>query len=189
MKRFSHQSNTALHQLSASELDAGTDRAENHETRVDDEILKCIPKAFAIDSPESANWLVRKIVEARQYASRVKAWAEQEQRRAERDEKALMFLFGRQLEAWAAGEITALDGKRKSLALPSGTVGFRKTPSKLVIDDEDTVLRWARTNCPRAVVVMEKLSKSALEYHAQETGEIPASGAHIEPVSDRFFIR
>ena len=34
---------------------------------VDLEVLKSVPKAFAIDCEEHANWLVRKIVAARQY--------------------------------------------------------------------------------------------------------------------------
>ena len=50
-----------------------------------------------------------------------------------------MFLFGRQLEHWAKDAIVKLNGKRKSLALPAGTVGFRGVAAKMVIDDQKEV--------------------------------------------------
>jgi len=109
------------------------------DAEVDIEVLSGVPKAFAIDCEDHANWLVKKIVSARSYADHVKKWAEQEQRRAEREEHTLMFLFGRQLEMWARDQIALLH-KRKSLALPAGTVGFRTIAAKLVIDDEKRVL-------------------------------------------------
>src|SRR5215210_14168 len=78
------------------------------DAEVDLEVLRTIPKAFAIDSGSAANWLVRKIISARLYCQRVKEWAEQEQRRAAREEETLMFLFGRQIEGWAKAEIEKL---------------------------------------------------------------------------------
>src|SRR4051812_10376686 len=91
----------------------------------DSEILSTIPKEFRIDCEDHANWLIRKISDARQYAARVKEWAEQELRRAQREEQTLLFLFGRQIESWTECEIAKLKGRRKSLALPAGIVGFR----------------------------------------------------------------
>src|SRR4051794_29700288 len=76
---------------------------------VDLEVLKTVPKQFRIDDEQSANWLVRKVIAAREYGERVKAWAEQERRRAEREERTLMFLFGRQIEVWAKCEIEKLN--------------------------------------------------------------------------------
>ena len=100
-----------------------------------------------------------------------------------------MFLFGRQIEAWVRSEVEKLNGKRKSLALPAGTVGFRTIAAKLVIDDENVVLSWARINLPEAVVVTEKLSKSAINENTATTGEIPCDGVHLEPAAERFFIK
>ena len=65
------------------------------------EILKVIPKAFEIDCESAANWLVRRIVSAREYAVHVKDYAERERRRSEREEMTLMYLYGRQLERWS----------------------------------------------------------------------------------------
>src|SRR4051812_37830723 len=106
---------------------------------MDIEIMRSVPKAFAIDCENHANWLVRRIVAAREYSQRVKAWAEQEQNRAAREEQTLMFLFGRQIESWARDEIKKLH-KRKSLNLPAGAVGFRAVSACLQVDNEDVVL-------------------------------------------------
>jgi phage host-nuclease inhibitor protein Gam len=159
------------------------------DAEVDIEVLKLVPKQFAIVDEKTANWLVKKIISARQYAQRVKDWAEQEQRRAEREEMTLLFLFGRQIENWAKEEITLLNGKRKSLGLPAGTVGFRTIAPKLVIDDENVVLKWAKENLPAAVAVVEKLSKSAINDYAEQTGVVPDDGIHMEPAAERFFIK
>ena len=62
------------------------------DAEVDLEILKTVPKQFSIDSEKAANWLIRKVLNARNYAAAVKEWAAREQRRAEREEQTLMFL-------------------------------------------------------------------------------------------------
>lgn len=158
------------------------------DSEVDIEVLKSVPKEFCIDSEERANWLVKKIIAARDYSERVKSWCEQEQRRAAREEQTLLFLFGRQIEAWAKSEIAKLR-KRKTLSLPAGAVGFRSVGPRLVIDDEAVVLSWAKANLPDAVVVTEKLSKAVINEHAEKVGVIPDEGVHLEPASEKFFIR
>lgn len=159
------------------------------DAEVDVEVLKIVPKQFSIEDEKSANWLVKRIIAAREYAERVKKWADQEQRRADREETTLLFLFGRQIEAWAKGEIEKLNGRRKSICLPGGTVGFRHENPKLVIDDEDTVLQWARHNLSDAIHTVEKLSRSVIKTHFESTGEFPAEGAHVEPAAEKFHIR
>ena len=59
------------------------------------------PEAFRVCDEASANWVVRRIAEARKYAEHVEAWAATELRRAEREERFLLERFGPQLEAWA----------------------------------------------------------------------------------------
>lgn len=155
---------------------------------VDIEVLESVPKQFAIIDDRSANWLVKRIVAARDYADRVKQWAEQEQRRAAREEQTLLYLFGRQAEEWAREEIAKTKSKRKSLNLPAGPIGFRRCPARLVVDDEATVLEWARTSCPAAVQTVERLSKSALNTHFGNNGELPPDGARVDPAQEKFFV-
>src|SRR5688500_10586408 len=129
-----------------------TERVE----QASEDLSKVGNSEFVIDSPERANWLVRKIVECRQYAARAREFAEREQRRAAREERTLLYLFGRQLETWAAWEIAARGGRQKSISLPAGTVGYRTVGPKLVIDDEAVALAWARQHVPEAVVTTER---------------------------------
>jgi hypothetical protein len=159
------------------------------DAEVDLEILKTVPKAFAINNAETASWLVRKVLNARRYAERVKQWAEQEQRRAAREEQTLMFLFGRQLETWASDQIAFPVSRRKSINLPSGIIGFRTMNASLQIDEEETVLSWARKHLPSAVITKVSLSRSILKDHFEKTGAVPDVGAHIEPTTERFYIR
>lgn len=156
---------------------------------LDLEVLKGIPKGFVIDSEEKANWLVRKVGEARKYSEHVKEWADRELRRAAREEQMLMFLFGRQIESWTRDEIDKLRGRRKSLNLPAGSVGFRSTPPRIVVDDETQVLLWAKRFLPTAVIVVEKLAKSILNDHCGTTGEIPEVGVHVESAGEKFYIK
>lgn len=157
------------------------------DAEVDIEVLKAVPKAFEIDSEGAANWLVRKVISARQYASHVKDWAERERRRAEREEMTLLFLYGRQLERWTREQIELLGGRRKSICLPSGTLSFRKQNVSLVIDDEAVLLEWARRNVPTAIQKIEKLMKMPINQHFAETGELP-DGTHLQPEYEKFSI-
>jgi len=147
------------------------------------------PESFAVNDARQANWLVRRIVESRQYREHVQEWAAQELKRAEADEARLMYMFGSQLRAWASAEIEGHGGRRKSVALPAGTVGFRTAPVKLIVDDEKSVVAWAKTHHPEMVVVVEQVAKSALNDLLAQTGEIPEAGVHIEPAMEKFFVK
>ncbi len=144
---------------------------------------------FEIDSPEKASWLVRKIVECRLYGTRAKAFAEREQCRAAREEQALWQRFGGQLEAWVQHMIAASGGRRKSVSFPAGTVGYRRVGPKLIVEDKEAVLRWAKEHVPDAVVVTERLLKAKLNEVMETTGLIPDEGVHFEPATERLFVR
>jgi hypothetical protein len=151
--------------------------------------LPAPPETFQVNDEASANWVVRKVVEARAYAERVAEWAERERRRAQHEEAFFLMRYGPQLQAWCRSEIAKLKGRRKSLNLPAGCAGFRSAPAKLVIDDEAVVLTWAKAECPKAVVVTEKLSRTELNAHFDRTGEVPDAGAHVQDAQDNFYIR
>ena len=138
----------------------------------------------------AANWVVRKVVSARQYAARVKAWAASEVKRAEREEAFFLWRFGPELEAWCDRQLAANDhpSPKKSLNLPAGTVGRRTVPSKLEIVASDRAMSWARRQCQDAIQVTEKLSKSALNEHFADTGELP-DGTTLTDAEDVFYIK
>jgi hypothetical protein len=158
------------------------------DAEVDIEILRVVPQKFSICDERSANWLVRKIIAARDYGQHVKEWAELERRRAEREEQTLLFLFGKQIEAWTKDQVEILGGRKKSISLPGGgTLGFRKKNPLLVVDDEVMVIKWAKLNLTGAIEICESLRKSVLNDHFNLTGEVPPD-CHVEPAAERFYI-
>src|SRR4051794_18651588 len=111
-----------------------------------------VPEGFHVHDMATANWVLRRITEAAAYRQHVKQWADLEIRRADREEEWFRHRFGIQLAEWARDEIANLRGRRKSIALPAGVVGFRTVAPKLVVDDEAAVLAWAHVHFPEAVV-------------------------------------
>lgn len=81
-----------------------------------------------------------------------------------------------------------LHGRRKTIYLPGGSVGFRHMTAKLVVDDETLVIPWAQQNCPDAVQTVTHLSRSVLAQLFKVTGEIPPAGVHVEPEREMFHV-
>jgi len=148
-----------------------------------------VPEHFCVHDDESANWVIRKVVECRAYAKRCAEWAEREQARAKHEEIFFLFRYREQLITYARGKIAEQGGRRKSVTLPAGVIGFRKDPPKIVVDDEAAVIAWAREHHPDLIRVVEHLSKSGLNDHVKQTGELPDVGAHIEGEREDFYMR
>jgi hypothetical protein len=146
------------------------------------------PEQFEVRDRSSAEWLVRKVVEAEAYMARVKHQADREIRRTQQERDFLLMRYGLQLERSTETELLKHKGRRKSVLLLAGTVGFRQTQPKLIIDDQFAIIKWAKRCCRSAVVTVERLSKTALKTHLTTTGEVPA-GAHVEPARQKFYVR
>lgn len=144
---------------------------------------------FAITDARGANWLVRKINESREYARRVDEWAAEEKARAAQVEKGLLERFGEQLETFARQAIEEQPGRaRKSLNLPGGTIGFRAQPVRLRVVEEDVVIEWARGNLPGAIRVTERISKTDLNAHFEQNGEMPP-GTALDAEAEKFYVK
>ena len=133
--------------------------------------------------------MIKKIVECRIYADRCDEWCAREKNRARRDEEFFLFRFGAQLADFIRQKIAGDRGRRKSVSLPAGVVGFRTEAEKIVVDDEDAVVKWVRENHPEFITTVERLSRSGLNEHIQRTGELPDAGLHIEPAREKFYVR
>jgi hypothetical protein len=179
-------------------------------------VVEAVPRAgdaFVVADETSANWVVRKIQDARIYAERVAAWADLERRRAGREETYFLMRFGRQLEDWTRMRLDQQVGKRKSIHLPAGTLGFRKQLPRLNVIDETTFLQWARENLPEAIRVTvtasgreaaqlrewqrircpsaqieETVAKSIVNPSAFGTGEVPGGTEWLQP-ADKFYVK
>ena len=113
----------------------------NAESLADETELESLaPARFEVCDCSSAEWLVRKIVEADAHAMRVKTQAQREIRRTLRERDFLLFRCGPQLVRWTREQLEATKGRRKSVLLLSGTVGFRQISPKLVVDNMLAVL-------------------------------------------------
>ena len=150
-------------------------------------IERQVDDAFHVHDAASANWVVRKIIESRTYAARVKAWAELEQRRAQREEDFLLRRFGGELEAWARQQVAEQHDGRRSVSLPAGSVGFRTEPRRLAITDDNRLIAWCRANLPCAIRVIESVPKTPLMEHIKLTGEVP-DGAELHGGGERFCV-
>ena len=161
----------------------------------------------------TANWVVRKIMEARQYRLRVEAWAAAEIQRAESQEQSLWRRFSRELENWTQQELLRRRQPTKSLPLPAGTLGFRSTPSRLLVTDESILARWCETHLPTAVRLSlelagplvpvvrqymvanyptvrcsEQVLRKELDQYFRKSGEVP-DGCAVTDSAPRFFLK
>ena len=167
--------------------DAADERSTVHEAGHDTFELD-VPPAFAIRDAATANWLVRRVVEAREHAVRAKAWAATKVRRVEREESQLLYLFGQQLQTWVRAELERLRHRRRTVFLPDGQVGYRRNPGRMLVEDEAAALAWAREHCPEAVRVTLSLNKTVLRETA-ERGNVIIPGARTVEPADEFFLR
>lgn len=172
-----------------------------------------VPERFEVRDGRTANWVVRKVVEARAYAGRVEAWAAAEVRRVRREEQWLLRHFGGQLQGWVEAQLAVRGGRCRSLRLPGGQVGFRSTPATVMIADQHVLAAWCREHLPHAyglrvasrgeaahllrdmigesrqgLAVREEVFVSEVKKHLDVTGELPPGAAVMEP-RQRFFIK
>lgn len=148
-----------------------------------------IPERFHVHDEVSANWVVRQIAERRAYAKRCVEWCEREQARAKHEEDFFLYRFGEQLKGYVRQTLAEQGGRRKSVALPGGTIGFRSVPSHLVVMNEEAVISWAKAHKPDLVKTTEAISRSGLSDHFHATGEMPDTGVQIEPAREKFFVK
>ena len=168
---------------------------------------------FVVHDEASANWVVRKVCEARTYVSRVDAWAATETRRTLREAQWLLDRFGPQIEVWVQAELAIRGGKRRSLKLPAGQVGFRTTPQTFRLTEEPLVAHWCRRNLPDALryqvaargkaacqlwamfskkkmdlEVKDGVSFAKVKEYIKATGELPPGIVPVDE-NDTFYIR
>jgi hypothetical protein len=150
--------------------------------------LREVDEQFTVRDEKSAAWVVRKIVEERAYRDRVSAWCEAETRRSERREQFLMHRFSGELADWTRRRLKQQYGSRRSIHLPSGVIGFRTEPTRIVVADEQKLIAWCSRHLPSAVKVVESMLKSEISAHIKSSGECP-DGAELAGGGEKFFIK
>lgn len=177
-----------------------------------DELSAQVSEHFSVRDEQTANWVVRRVNEARAYRRRVEEWAAGEIRRAQAEEQFFLGRFGGQLREWLQQQITTRHLRRKSLALPSGTIGLRRSPPRLAIQDEAKAVQWARQHLPyalraevkvtgpaaqdlrawcqencRSAQITESLLREELGEYVESCGEIP-EGVEVQCGEERFYV-
>lgn len=140
---------------------------------------------FRVCDAGSADWVVAQITRWRDELARVKAQMEKITGRIEGEIKFFETRYEEQLRDWAK---TAITGKRKSIDLPHGRVGFRHVGERVEVIEEEAAIEAARASVPEAVKVKVSLSLTALKEHFKATGEI-LPGCGVVPAEERFYVQ
>lgn len=164
---------------------------ETRDTLTEDQVAALIadapaatPAAFCPTDASGVDWVLGKIADRRARAARIRENAERMARAEEREAEALEWKFGGAIQTWLRGEIEG--GKRRSVRLFHGVVGYRTKPAGVSVTDQAAALSWARQNAPAAVV--EALDKKALAETLLTTGEALPFAA-LQPAEDVFYIK
>jgi len=121
---------------------------------------------FVPDTADKVDWVLGRIADARARAARIRENAELMARDADRQAEGLEWQFGPALQAFAREQLT---GKKKSLRLFHGVIGYRTKPAGVTVGDEGAAIVWAKQNLPLAVT--ERVDKKALAEALLSTGE------------------
>lgn len=132
--------------------------------------------AFVIDTTQQANYAVRKVKEIRQqmeeiqatakkeledHAAKVKEWEARQMLSLEYSEQ----YFASRLESYARQHIDP-NGKKKSLSLINGSIGFRKQPDSYDYTDEKALLAKLKEKYPDLVENKPTIKKAELKKTA-----------------------
>ncbi len=81
-------------------------------------------------------------------------------------------------------------GKKKSRSFPSGTVGWRMKPARLVVVDEAALLAWAKSQPVEEDLVRVKyeVNKKALDVAFASTGEVPP-GCNVQSEEETPYVK
>jgi len=164
------------------------------ETLTDDEIAAltadapaeegACPEAFCPTDAAGVDWCLKKIAAARAEAALIRANMECMARACERDAEALEWRYGGAIQTYLQAQTEG--GKKKSVRLPHGVIGYRTKPAGVQVTDPAALLAWTKANFPAAVT--EALDKKTLAARLLETGEA-ADGARLTPSEEVFYIK
>lgn len=194
-----------VREVVAALIDLGHDRlraaqiAAEYTADLDDDTDPVSPAKFAVTDESSANWVLRKLTDIQTRRGAAQAMLDNEieamHRRfakilgpLDRQENFFRSAFGAQLAEWTRKSVEGQ--KKRSVTLLHGSVGYRKNPDKLVIDDEDAAITLAEDQGLTDLVrVKKEIAKTVLRKWMEGEGIDSWGTAHIEPGEDTFYIK
>lgn len=174
------------------------------ETEAEETGLNSADAGFIIDTPQQANYVLRKVKEIRKqaedvrvtaqqevdkYAAKVQVWADKQLSQMEYSENYFLSL----LEDYARSHIDP-NGKKKSLSLIDGTVGFRKATDKYEYQD-DILISALQEKHPELIEMKPSLKKAELKkiIKVKEDGvyldDILLTGLTVTPQPEKFEVK
>lgn len=148
------------------------------------------PAGFAVKDLATADWAVGKakfattaIAERKAYAEfmkrKIDGWLEGEIKKYDNTIAQMSIL----LEPWVKEK---LEGQKdRSIKLPAGKAGFRKTPDKIEMDQEGFVPQARELGIP--IQVREYVNKTDVKKYLQSSGHVP-DGVVVIPGHDKFYL-
>ncbi len=158
-----------------------------------------VREGWHIESLDTADWALRRIaelqVEVEENDSVLAATIAKLQARTEKlnasANRGLEFFSGRLREYAELNQAMLLKGgKKKSRALPSGSIGWKTVPAKLTVTDDAKALAWAEKQPVESELlrIRTEVSKSALAAHFKGSGEVPP-GCDVAPEREEFVLK
>jgi phage host-nuclease inhibitor protein Gam len=160
-----------------------------------DGVTQEVSTDFAVTDLASADWCLRKVESAERriqqrrdfvtaYRAKLDAWLESANTADFRTTERMAEL----LQPWAEQEV-AKSGGRQSISLPTGTVGFRRSPDALeVTDNERACLELDATGLQICTRVKIEVDKRALMAHIKNGGALPV-GVELRQGERRFYVK
>lgn len=157
------------------------------------ESLPTETEGFSIDSPEKAAWAGRKIIDAEEHISRLKAQAKAYKaqidswyEKAIREDLDSIDYLRYVIRPYIEEEVSR-QHKSKTLHLPGIAVQLRKKPDRIDVVDQDTAISFCEMNHPDAVVIKKEVSKSYLKQLLSKGELIP--GCDLVPGNEELYFK
>jgi phage host-nuclease inhibitor protein Gam len=151
------------------------------------------PQTFHIDNEEKLTWYINTLLSIGEQQARIQAQAQAMVADLEREAESLRQRFGAEAEHYTKQVLEGRGGRAKHLKLLTGTVGFRRSPDRIVVRHEQQLLEWAEHHAPS--LIARKLDTKRLAVRdgrvlVKETGEVvESSGIEVVAGEDKFYVK
>lgn len=147
---------------------------------------------FEVKDLDTANWAVGKMLDAESRIQEYRALADEYKRkidewldRATKDDQSTIEFFQSEIRPFVEREVAKTN--KQSMKLLGATVGFRKTPPAVVVDDEDSAVEYLETFAPEVVRTKKSVDKKAIKQRLESGEDIPH--VHMEPGGVKFYVK
>jgi phage host-nuclease inhibitor protein Gam len=161
-----------------------------------DGVTQEVSTDFAVTDLASADWCLRKVAASERRMQVRHALVEQRktemdawEARANKADLNTADRMAEYLRPWAEHEVA--EGGRKSVSLPTGTVGFRWSPDSIEVLDTQRVIAQLETLCRTdlvRVITREEVDKRGLMAHVKAGGALP-EGCELREGERKFYMK